>query len=232
MIKFKKQIGVIGLGIFGQNMVRSLASEKCELVAIEKEEQKANTVSEYISKVVQADASDEKILRQLDFHNFDVAVVTIGENLEASILITMILKNIGVKKVIAKANSSLHADVLMKVGADKIVFPERDEAEKLAKSLVSSNILDMINFADDYRMAEIVVSKKFTGKTLIDADIRHKFGLSVVAIRRKIPILNEDGETDFKEDLNINPMADDVLEEGDSLLIIGERNNIEKFKKL
>jgi trk system potassium uptake protein len=232
MIKKKKQIGIIGLGIFGQNVVRSLSDENCEIVAIDSDASKINEVSEYINKVIQADASDEKILKQLDFNEFDAVIVTIGENLEASILITMILKNIGVKKVIAKANSTLHAEVLMKVGADRIVFPERDEAEKLAKSLVSSNIVDMINFSEDYKLAEIVVPKRFTGKNLVDADIRKKFGLSVVAIRRKVPTINDDGETDFKDELNINPMADDIIEEGDSLLIIGENEKIEKFKQL
>jgi trk system potassium uptake protein TrkA len=143
----------------------------------------------------------------------------------------MILKNIGVKKVIAKAKSALHADVLMKVGADKIVFPERDEAEKLAKSLVSSSIIDMINFSEEYKLAEIGVPKTFTGKSLMDADIRRKFGLSVVAIRRKLPSINDDGEADFKEELNINPMAEDIIEEGDSLLIIGENEKIDKFEE-
>ena len=231
MIKKHKQIGIIGLGIFGQNVVKSLADENCEVVAIDIDESKINEVSDYIDKVVQADASDEKILRQLGFHEFDVAIVTIGENLEASILITMILKNIGVKKVIAKAKSALHADVLMKVGADKIVFPERDEAEKLAKALVATSIIDMINFSEDYKLAEIGVPKTFMGKSLMDADIRRKFGLSVVAIRRKLPSINDDGEADFEEELNINLMAEDIIEEGDSLLIIGENGKIEKFEK-
>ena len=232
MIKKKKQIGIIGLGIFGQNVVKALSDQKCEIIAIDMNEGKINDVSEYLNKVVVGDASDEKVLRQLGFQDFDEVIVAIGENLEASILITMILKNIGAKKVVVKANSSLHAEVLIKIGADKIVFPERDEAQKLAKSLIASNIIDVINFSDTYTLAEIKAPKKFTGQTLIDSNIRNKFGLNVVAIRRKVPIVNDNGDTDFKEDLNISPIADDMIEEGDSLLIIGENEKIEKFKNI
>jgi trk system potassium uptake protein TrkA len=232
MAKKKKQIGIIGLGIFGTNVVKALSKEDCEIIAIDTTEEKIKEVAEFITNVVKADATDEKILKELAFNEMDEVVVAIGDNLEASILITMILKNMGVKNVIVKANSALHAKVLMKVGADKIVFPERDEAEKLAKSLISSNLIDVINFSDIYSLVEIKVPKSLNEKTLFESMIRTNFGLNVVAIRKKVPFITDDGDTDFKEELNISPNADDVIEEGDSLVIIGENDKVEKFKKL
>lgn len=228
----KKQIGIIGLGIFGLNVVKALSKENCEIIAIDIIEEKLKEVSNIINNVVKADATDEKVLQELDFKDMDEVVVAIGDNLEASILITMLLKNFGTKKVIVKANSSLHAKVLMKVGADKIVFPERDEAEKLAKSLISSNILDVIDFSEEYSLIEIKVPKFLYNKNLLESQIRNKYGLNVVAIRKKIPFLTEEGDTDFKEELNISPSPEDFLEEGDSIVIIGENKNIEKFKKI
>jgi trk system potassium uptake protein TrkA len=232
MANKNKQIGIIGLGVFGTNMAKALSKENCEVIAIDISEDRIKTVSDILTNVAQADATDEKILKELAFNEMDYVVIAIGNNLEASILITMLLKNMGLKNVIVKANSSLHAKVLMRVGADKIIFPEKDEAEKLAKSLISSNIIDMINFSETYSLVEMKCPKCLNGKKLIDSDIRNKFGLNVVAIRKKQPFITDSGDTDFKETLNISPDPDDIIEEGDSLVIIGENNNIEKFKTI
>ena len=162
----------------------------------------------------------------------DDIIISIGNNLEASILITMILKNLGAKKLIVKANSILHAKILLKVGADKTIFPEKDEAEKLAKSLISSNILETINFSENYSLIDIKIPKILYNKSILDSQIRNKYKLNIVAIKKKIPFLTENGESDFKEEINVLPSSSDILEEGDTIVIIGEKNDIIKFKNL
>ena len=132
----KKQIAVIGLGKFGANVVKSLSKENCDILAIDISEDKVKEISDFINNVIVADATDEKILEKLNLKSMDTIIISIGNNLEASILITMILKNLGAQKLIVKANSTLHAKILLKVGADKTIFPEKDEAEKLAQSLI------------------------------------------------------------------------------------------------
>ncbi len=228
----KKQIAVIGLGKFGSNLVKSLSKENCDILAIDISEEKVKDVSDIINNIIVADATDEKILEKLNLKSMDDIIISIGNNLEASILITMILKNLGAKKLIVKANSILHAKILLKVGADKTIFPEKDEAEKLAKSLISSNILETITFSENYSLIDIKVPKLLYNKSILDSQIRNKYKLNIVAIKKKIPFLTENGETDFKEDINILPSSSDILEEGDSIFIIGYKDDIIKFKNL
>ncbi len=227
-----KQIGVIGLGIFGQSLVKALSKSNSEIIAIDLEEDRVKETAKFINNAVKADATDKNILEELAFNEIDEVVIAIGDNLEASILITMLLKNLGVNRVIVKANSALHAEVLSKVGADKIIFPERDEAEKLAKFLMSSNIIDIIDFSDDYSLVEIKAPGMLIGKNLFESQVRNKFGITVVAIRKKMPYFTDAGETNFKEVFNIFPNAEVVIEEGDILVIIGENSKIGKFKEL
>lgn len=228
----KKQIAVIGLGKFGSNVVKSLSKENCDILAIDISEDKVKEISELINNVIVADATDEKILEKLNLKSMDNIIISIGNNLEASILITMILKNLGAQKLIVKANSTLHAKILLKVGADKTIFPEKDEAEKLAKSLISSNILETINFSENYSLVDIKIPKILYNKSILDSQIRNKHNLNIVAIKKKVPFLTENGETDFKEEINVLPSSNDVLEEGDSIVIIGDKNDIIKFKNL
>ncbi|MFC1546360.1 potassium channel family protein [bacterium] len=226
----KKEIAVIGLGTFGRNVVKALAKTDCEVIAIDENQEKVQDISEIAEHAVQADATDEKVLRELGVFEMDVIVVAIGQNLEASILVTMILKNMDAKFVIAKALSTIHAKLLRKIGADKIVFPERDLAERLVNSLISPNILDIIELSPDYSLMEVKIPKKFADKTLKECDIRSKYGINVVAIKRKEPYILDDGNTNFKEVLNISPEADYEMCEGDILMVIGEREKLAKLK--
>ncbi|MFC1566564.1 potassium channel family protein [bacterium] len=227
-----KQVAVIGLGTFGQNLVKFLTKAEFEVIAIDKDEMKVQEVSEIAAQAIQADSTDEKTLTELGIANMDVVIIGIGQNLEASILVTMILKSMGAKNVIAKALSSLHANVLRKIGADRIIFPERDVAEKLAKSLESSNIVDTIILSSVYSLMELKAPKGLVGRNLKEAEVRKKFGINVVAIKRKVPFITDDEQTDFKEDVNISPNADDNIEEGDILVIIGQNEEIEKMKRI
>jgi len=214
-----KQYVVIGMGRFGLNIAKCLADMGEDVLAVDMDEDTIAEISKHVTHAVQADATDEKALAALGLRNFDVAVVTIGSNIQASILITMLCKEIGVKYVLAKAQNDLHGKVLYKTGADKVVFPERDMAFRIAHNLSASNILDYIEIAGDLRIVEIVALDAWAGKSLIELNFRKKYGTNIIAIKKP------DGE------MNTSPYGDDVLEKGDSLIVVGNKDDFVKLEK-
>ncbi len=223
---------VIGLGTFGFSVAKRLAEKGYEVLAIDEDEEKVQMVSSLVSQAVQADATDEQALSSLGVQDMDTAVVSIGQNMEASILITLILKELGVKKIIAKALNQLHGTVLRKIGADKVVFPERDMGVKLADTLITPNFFESIELSAQYEIVEISAPKIFIGKTLKALDLRAEYGVDVIAIKKKVPFLTDTGESDFKEEIKIAPNADYEIVEGDILIVLGATNKIERLKKL
>jgi trk system potassium uptake protein TrkA len=178
------------------------------------------------------DATDEKSLKELGVQEFDTAIVSMGETIEDSIMITLTLKELGVKQVIVKAQNDLHSRILKKVGADRIIIPEREMAEKLAQSLASPKIFDFIEVSETYGIVEMVVPKKFANKTLTELQLRDKYGVSVIAIKRKIPYSKPDGSTDFKEEVIIGPGGADDTVSGDVMILLGRSDDLDKIKKL
>lgn len=227
-----RQFAVIGLGNFGKSVALTLAGKGCQVLAIDIDEEKVQEISDKVLHAVKADASDEKVLRSLDIKTVDVAIVSVGENMEASIMISLLLRELGVKMVVTKAVSTLHGKVLRKIGVDRVIFPERDIGVKVAESLVSPNIFEYIELSPEYSIVEIVAPKILVGKTLKELDIRKKYHLSIIAIKRKTPELTEKGETEFKEEIDVNPQAEDEIEAGDILIIVGSDKDIKKFKEL
>ena len=214
-----KQYVVIGLGRFGENIAKCLSSLGEDVLAVDIDEDRITEISPYVTHAVQADATDEKVLSALGLRNFDVAVVTMGTNIQASILITMLCKEIGIKFVLAKAQSELHGKVLYKTGADKVVFPERDMGFRVAHNLSASNILDYIEIAGDLRIVEIATIDGWPGNSLIELDFRKKYGVNIIAIKKP------DGE------MNTSPRGVDILQKGDSLIVIGEKEDIIRLEK-
>ena len=208
-----------------------LSQKKCEVLAIDINEERIREISGLITHAVQANATEEKTLRALGIEKMDVVIVGIGTGMEASILVTLLLKEMGVKKIVAKALNSLHGKILRKVGADRIIFPERDMALKLAEGLISPNILEQIELSSYYSIVEIHAPQSFIGKTIRDVDIRAKYGVTVIAIKKKQPIVTKSGETDFKEVVNISPQAEDEINEGDCLVVLGKIETITQLKK-
>lgn len=227
-----KQFVVIGLGRFGSSVARALSEKKFEVLAIDKKEECVKEVEGVVSQAVVVDATDEKALRELGIPDFDTAIVSMAETIEDSIMITLTLKELGVKQVVVKTNSELHSKLLRKVGADRIVFPEREMADRLVESLASPKIFDFIELSKTHGIIEMVAPKKFTSKTLLDLKLRDKYNISVIAIRRKIPYSKPDGTTDFKEDIIIGPGGVDEIISGDVLILLGNYNDIQKVKKL
>lgn len=215
----KKQYVVIGLGRFGSSVAKTLYSLGNDVLAIDSEEDLVQEISDSVTHAVQVDATDENALRSLGIRNFDVAVVTIGSDIQSSAMVTLIVKELGVKYIIAKAQNELHAKVLYKIGADRVVLPEKDMGVRVAHNLVSSNILDYIELSPDYSIAEIVSPAEWSGKSLRDLDMRARYGINIMAIKR------EDG-------VNIAPGAQDIIEQGDIIVAIGGSEELSKLENM
>ena len=213
-----KQYAVIGCGRFGSSVARTLYGLGYDVMAIDENEDVIQNMSDSVTHAVQADATDEASVKSLGIRNFDVAVITIGSNIQSSILITLIVKELGVKYVVAKAQNELHAKVLYKIGADRVVFPERDMGVRVAHNLVSSNILDYIELAPDYSIVEISALKDWEGKTLSELNMRAKYGINVMAIKHG-------------SEINISPNALDTIRKDDVLVVIGHNDDIQKLEK-
>ncbi|SKA08179.1 potassium channel family protein [Selenihalanaerobacter shriftii] len=213
-----KQFIVIGLGRFGSSVAKTLSEKGYDVLAIDRAESKVQEISNIVTHTVQVDATDENSLKTLGVSNFDVAIVSIGEDIHANILATLILKELGVKHVVVKAQDRLHGKVLSKVGADKIVYPERDMGTRIANNLISSNMLDYIEFAPDYSIIEIKATKKMDGNSLADLELRSKFGVNVMAIKTR-------------EGLEITPEAEKIIRMGDVLIVIGNNKSLEKLRR-
>ncbi|QAT41078.1 TrkA family potassium uptake protein [Clostridium sp. JN-9] len=215
----KKQFVVIGIGRFGSSLAKTLYALGNDVLAVDIDEETVQNISESVTHAVQIDATDENSLRALGISNFDVAVITIGEDIQASIMTTLLIKEIGVKYIIAKANNELQAKVLYKIGADRVVLPERDMGVRVAHNLVSSSILDYIELSPDYSIAEVVAPKDWHNRSLKELSMRSNYGVNVVAIKH-------DG------DINASPNAEDVVEPGDIIVAIGGTEELSKIEDM
>lgn len=211
-----KSFAVLGLGRFGTSVANTLNSMGYEVLAVDKCEECVNNILPDITHAVLGDVTDEKLLNGLGIRNFDAAIVSIGGDIQTSILVTLLLKEIGVKYVLAKAQSELHSKVLYKVGADKVILPEKDMGVRVAHSLVSKNILELIELSPDNSIMEIKPPKNWVDKSLKDLNIRVKYGISVMAVKKNSSI-------------NVSPKADYVIKEDDLLVIIGSNSDIRKL---
>nr|AAC46144.1 putative TrkA [Thermoanaerobacter pseudethanolicus ATCC 33223] len=181
-----KQFVVIGLGSFGISLAKTLYEMGNDVLVIDEDEEEelVQAMNGLVTHAVRADATDENVLKSLRVKNFDVAIVAIGKNMESSIMVTMLVKELGVKYVIAKAHNELHARVLYKVGADRVVMPEKDMGIRVARNVFSSNLIDLIEFSKEYSIAEILPIEEWFGKTLKEINVREKYGLNVVAVKK------------------------------------------------
>ena len=214
----KKLYGVIGLGRFGGSVCVELAREGFEVLALDRDEDRVNEFKDIAAHAVIGDSMDEQTLIDLGFKNIDHVIVAIGDNVHASILTTLILEELGIKRITVKAQNDYHEKILNKIGADHVVHPERDMGKRIAHSIVSSNILDYIELSDEYSVVEVKVGNKMDQKTIQELDVRARFGCNIVAIKRG-------------KDVNVSPMADEVLRHGDILIVIGSDKDISRFEK-
>ena len=226
-----RQFAVIGLGWFGSSVARTLVERGYEVLAIDSEEEKVAEIADQVTHAVQLDASDEKALRSVGVADMDVAVVSVGD-ISASILITLLLKELGVGLVASKALDKLHAKVLRRVGADRIIFPERDMGVRVADSLSTPGIFDYIEVSPTHSIVELVAPGSFQSKTMRELDLRAKYGVNVIGIKRKKPKISKEGASEIEEEFILGPTADEQIVHGDLLVLLGKDEDIEKLKRL
>lgn len=220
----KRQIAVIGLGRFGYSIAKTLTDLGCEVIAVDKDEERVRKIAEFVAQAAQLEAMDEKSLRDVGIQNVDIAIVSIGENLEASILVVMILKEMGIKNIIAKAVTRIHGKVLENLGVSRVVYPEKEMAIRVAHALVKPNIIEQLELSQEYSIIELPAPAQFIGKTLKDIQLRSKYGVNLIATKRKVA---EQGRT--RDVWNVNPLAEDTIQKDDVLVLIGANEALDKL---
>lgn len=215
----EKQFVVIGCGRFGSSVSLKLTELGAEVMVVDRNEETIQGIADKVTHAVQADATDENSINALGIRNFDVAIVTIGSNIQSSILVTLMVKELGVKHIIAKAQNELHAKVLYRIGADRVVFPEREMGMRIAKNLVSANILDYIELAPDYSIVEVVALEQWIGQSLMDLNMRANYGINVMAIKHGT-------------DIDIAVDANTTIKDGDVLVVIGHNDDLKKIERI
>ena len=214
-----KQFIVIGLGRFGQSVAKTLFQMGYDVLAVDEDEDAVQEIADSVTHAVQMDATDEYALRTLGIRNFDIAVVSIGTNIQSSIMGTLNLKEAGIKKVVAKATNDMHAKLLNKIGADRVVLPEMDMGVRVAHNLVSANILDVIELSPDYSIVEITAPNQWFNQEIKDIAARAKYGINIMAIKSEV-------------DINVSPRASDMIRDGDVLVVIGSIEDLSKIESL
>ena len=217
----QKTYAILGLGIFGSTIAKTLSEYNCEVIGIDKDITCVERVSEFATQAVQADFTDIDQLRAIGVEDADVAVVATGSRLEESIMAILNLKELGVPYILAKAKNKMYMQILLKIGADKVVRPEKEMGERVAKTLLSRNVIEMVDIDDEYSIMELHSPRSWVGKALIDLDLRTKYGVNILGIRK------HPGES-----LKISPAADYVIEADDQLLVIVQNDEFEKFEYL
>lgn len=214
----KKSFAVFGLGRFGGTLVKEFSKLDIEVLAVDIDEAKVSYYSEYATHAVAVNELDENTMKKLGIRNFDHAIVSFGEDLKSSILTCLMLKEIGVPEVWAKAHDDSHAKVLEKIGVDRVIHPERDMAIRIAHHIASKKIIDYIELSKNFSIAEVIASEKIHDKNLMELDIRAKYGCNIVAIQRG-------------KDIIVSPSANEKIQKGDVLVVIGMNDDINRFDK-
>lgn len=189
-----------------------------EVLAIDVDETKVNEFSSYSTHSVIANTTDEKVLQSLGVRNFKYVIVAIGDNIQSSILTTLVLKEMGVENVWVKAQNAYHHKVLEKIGADRIIHPEHDMGIRIAQHVASEKIVDYIELSNEYSIVELWATRKVNNRSLIELNVRANFGCTILAIKRG-------------EEINVSPLPDDRIEENDVLIVIGHKNDLKRFEE-
>lgn len=214
-----KRVIVIGLGIFGYNIAKDLYENGFEVVAIDKNKDAVQKIRDYATKAIVADGTDKEVMELIGIQEDDVVIISFGEDLAASTLIALHLKQMKVKNIIVKAPNEEHKLILEKVGATDVLIPEQEIANKVAKSLISPNVLDYLPLSDDYMLFELAPPNSFIGKTIGELELRGKHHIEVLAVKDIIT-----------DKMHMMPRADFVIKDGEILVVVGKEKDIRKVK--
>lgn len=221
----RRTFGVIGLGRFGSAVATTLTELGQDVIGIDSSEEPVRQLADVLSYAVELDATDEKALRAAGIKDVDAAIISIGQNIESSLLVVMQVMELGVKNIVAKAATPLHGRVLEKLGVSRVIFPEREMAVRVAHSLVVPNVIDYIGLSQDFSIIELPAPPEFTGKSLRELQLRQRFGLTLIAIKR--PTGTGDGTI-----TNVAPSADDRIQATDVLALLGSNERLAQLEQL
>lgn len=210
---------VIGLGKFGSQAARRLCQLNCEVLAMDTKAELVQHVANEVTQAVVADAKDKDVLKTLGAKDFECAIVAIGDDLSNSVLATMNLKELGVPYIVCKASDETHRQVLMKLGADKVVIPEQEHADRLARNLSSQNVLDYIELSEEYAIIEVPAPRSWQEKTLKELNVRAKLGVNIIAVKQEGKI-------------NVSPAADYRIKANDVMVVLGDTTALKAVQKL
>lgn len=214
-----KSFIVLGLGMFGKSIAKTLYDMDYEVLGVDKDENIVNEFAGVITHTVQADITSETFLKSIDINKFDAVIVAVGTNMQTSIMTTVLLKELGVKYILVKTQNEFEEKILYKLGADKVILPEKDMGVKVANNLVTHNFYDIIEISPDYSIVSIAPPSSWIGKDLGNLAVRSKYGINILAIKHE-------------DDTNINPDADTVIEEGAIITIMGTNPDLKRFRSV
>jgi trk system potassium uptake protein TrkA len=226
-----KQFAVIGLGVFGTSIAQNLMKEGMEVIAIDTAEQNIEAIKNNVTQAAILDSTKEEALQAIDIGKIDCAIIAIGEDMESSVMTALLLKKLEVPRIIARANSEAHRKILTLIGVDEIVSPEEDMGIRLARRLSSTHILHHLDISEEHTIAEIIVGESFIGKTIRDLNLRSRFGVNIVGIKKKISHVTDMGENVFVEKYVDFPSPDDVIEGEDVLVMVGSERAISELER-
>ena len=216
-----RQYAVLGLGIFGSTVAKTLSKYNAEVIAVDIDQKCVNRMADVVTQAMQCDITDIDQLRAAGIQDCDVAVVSMGNHLEQSVMAIINLKELGIPYIVAKAKNKRYMQIFSKIGANKVVRPEKEMGEQVAKGILGKNIIDIIDLDSEYSVVEIPAPKEWTGKTLIDLNLRRKYGINVIGIRNHVT-----------GDLNVCPEPECTIEKDDHIVLITDGDAINKFDNM
>lgn len=223
-----RKVAVIGLGRFGIALARNLAASGVQVIAIDRDGRSVNEIKDDVDVAVRADSTDQSVLLSQDLDKVDTCVVAIGEHFESALLTTVLAKQIGIPEVICRAQTEFHAEIFRKIGADRVIQPEQQSGESLARQLSNPQLVDFIQLADGFTLLELRAPGTFQGKTIRELALRNRYDVNLVVIRREIPSTNPDEPAKFK---TLFPKAEDALHSNDILVIVGSDESLRKLPR-
>ena len=216
-----RQYAVLGLGIFGSTVAKTLSKYNAEVIAVDIDQKCVNRMADVVTQAMQCDITDIDQLRAAGIQDCDVAVVSMGNHLEQSVMAIINLKELGIPYIVAKAKNKRYMQIFSKIGANKVVRPEKEMGEQVAKGILGKNIIDIIDLDSEYSVVEIPAPKEWTGKILIDLNLRRKYGINVIGIRNHVT-----------GDLNVCPEPECTIEKDDHIVLIADGDAINKFDNM
>ncbi|MBF0407086.1 MAG: TrkA family potassium uptake protein [Candidatus Riflebacteria bacterium] len=226
------EYAVLGLGRFGSKLAQALFARGGDVIAVDSDKDAVERLKEHVSHIAIADCTDELALRNLGIQDVDVAVVAIGEKIEISILTTAILRRLGVHRIMSRAVTKMQAQILTEVGAHEVFILEESMGEQIAKKLIAPHIHENITLSSGHSLVEMTPRQDFIGKTLKELNLRAAYGVNVIAVKRKIPDISENGENTTRIELNDLPSPDQKIRQDDILVLVGSNQRIEDLSKV